>query len=104
MLTEIHLFTRGLELVWLERFRSVPLYKLTVSDRFKMEGQPLLYAKLSQNRTVDPLYVSAKQAPSVTVGMVETVSLGKIREYILFVDWIWGIITSDVFPSLVGLQ
>lgn len=104
MRTEIHLFTTDLELVWLERLRSVPLYKVTVSDRFKTEGQPLLYAKLSRNRTADPLSISAEQAPSITMGMVETVPLGKIREYILFVHWIWGIITSDVFPSLVDLQ
>ena len=36
--------------------RSVPFppYKVTISDRFKTEGQPFLYGKLMRNGTVDP--------------------------------------------------
>ena len=45
-----------------ERFCSVPPYKVTVSDRFKTEGQPFLYAKLLPNGTVDPPSVPAEQA------------------------------------------
>ena len=55
-------FRNMLEPVRLERFRSVPPYKVPVSDRFKTEGQPFLYAKLSQNGTVDPPSVPAEQA------------------------------------------
>ena len=48
--------------VRLERFRSVPPYKVTISDRFKTEGQPFLYAKLLRNGTVGPPSVPAEQA------------------------------------------
>ena len=52
----------SLEPVWLERFRSVPPYKVIASDRLKTEGQRFLYAKLLRNGTVDPPSVPAKQA------------------------------------------
>jgi len=52
----------SLEPVRLERFRSVPPYKVTVSDLFKTAGQPFLYAKLLRNGTVGPPSVPAEQA------------------------------------------